>query len=82
MEVNKREVCGSRNNCSGGEGIAKRQMKLLRARGTVELGKVSSGSATHGLWLGDRKVEYQVVGKDRSRLLRRGTVMKVRKEGK
>ena len=38
-------------------------MRLLRA-----CGKVASGSATQGLWLGNRKVGSQVIGKNRSRL--------------
>ena len=35
--------------------------------------------ATQGLWLGDRKVGSQVVGKDRNRLPERGTVGAVRR---
>ena len=34
-------------------------MRLLRARGSAELGKVASGSATQGLWLRNRKVGSQ-----------------------
>ena len=34
-----------------------------------------AGSATQGLWLGDKKVMgAQVIGEDRSRLPRKGTV--------
>ena len=56
-------------------------MRLVRARGLVELGKVASGSTTQDLWLGDRKVGSQIIiGEDRSRLSRRGTVWKVREE--
>ena len=44
------------------------------------LGKVASGSATQGLWLGDRKVGSQVVGKDRSQLSGIETVGEVRRE--
>ena len=47
-------------------------MKLLRVHGLAKLGKVTSGSATQGLWLGDRKVRSQVVGEDQSRLPERG----------
>ena len=39
-------------------------MRLFRAHGSVELGQVASGSATQGLWLGNRKVGSQVIGKD------------------
>ena len=46
-------------------------MRLLRAGGSAEIGKAASGSATSGLWLGDRKVGSQVGGEDRSRLPRR-----------
>ena len=43
------EVCGSREKFSGGEEGAQRGMRLLRARGSAELGLVASGSATQGL---------------------------------
>ena len=55
-------------------------MKLLRARGSAELGKVASGSATQVLWLRDRKVRFQVISEDRSRFPGRGTVGKLREE--
>ena len=55
-------------------------MRLLRARGSAELGKVASGSATQGLWLGGRKVGSQVSGKDRSQLLGREIVGKLKDE--
>ena len=42
-------------------------MRLRRARGSAELKKVASGSATQGLWLKDRKVGSQVIVVDRSR---------------
>ena len=58
------------------------RVRLLRARGPAELGKVASGSATLVLWLGDRKVGSQVIGKDRSRLPGRGTVGEVRRGGR
>ena len=57
-------------------------MRLLRARGSAELDRVASGSATQDLWLGDRKVESKVAGENRSRLLGRGTVGKVRRGGR
>ena len=57
-------------------------MRLFRARGSVELGKVASGSATQGLWLRDRKVESQVIGEDRGRFPGRRTVGEVRREGR
>ena len=50
------------------DGRGKRQIRLVRARGPTELRKVASGSATQGLWLGDRKVGSQVIGEDQSRL--------------
>ena len=52
-------------------------MRLLKACGSAELGQVASGTATQGLWLGDRKVGSQVVGEDQNRLRGRGTVEKL-----
>ena len=57
-------------------------MKLLRAHGPAEFEKVASGCATQCLWLGDRKVGFQIVGKDQSQLPGRGTVGDVRKGGR
>ena len=48
---------------------AERQMRLLRVRGLAELSQVTSCSPTQGIWLGDRNVGSQVVGKDQSQLL-------------
>ena len=73
------EVCGSRKKFSWGKGGAERGMRLLRARGSVELGKVASVSGTQSFWLGNRKVGSQVVGEDRSRFPGRGTVGEVRR---
>ena len=50
-------------------------MRLLRARGLADLGKVASGSVTQCFWLGNRKVGSQEVGNNRSRLPGRGTVL-------
>ena len=47
-----------------GKGEAEREMRLLKARGSADLGKVASTSATQGLWLRNRKVGSQVVGED------------------
>ena len=57
-------------------------MRLFRERGSSEHGKVVSVSATQGLWLGNRKVGSQVIGKDRSRLPGIGTVGEVRRGGR
>ena len=46
------EVRGSRKKFSSGKGAAKQQVRLLRAHGSAELGKVASGSASLDLWLG------------------------------
>ena len=54
-------------------------MRFSKARGPSEFRQVASGSATQGLWPGDRKARSQVVGVDQSRLLGRRTVGKVRK---
>ena len=57
-------------------------MRLLRAYGSAVLGKVASGTATQGLWPRDRKVGYQVIGEDRSRLLGIETVGEISRGGK
>ena len=49
-------------------------MRLLRARGSVELREVAPGSAMQGLWLRNGKVRSQVSGIDRSRFPGRRTV--------
>ena len=49
------------------------------ARGSSELGKVASDSATQGLWLGNRKMGSQVIGEDQNRLPGRGTVGEIRR---
>ena len=60
----------------------KGRVRVLRACGSAELKKVASGSATQGLWLGDRKVGSQVTISDRIRFFWRGTVGEVRGEGR
>ena len=65
-------------NFSVGERGAEREMRLQKACGSAELGQVASGSATQGLWLGNKKARSQVVGENRSRLPRRETVGEVR----
>ena len=45
-------------------------MRLLWARGSAELGKVASGSATQGLWLGGRKVDLKYSAKTEADSLR------------
>ena len=57
-------VSGSNKKFSRVEGSAKGQIRLLRVRGSTELRKVASGSATQGLWLGDRNMESQAIGED------------------
>ena len=75
------KVEGSRKKFGGRERRAKGRMRLLRARGSAELIEVTSGSATPGLWLKNRKVGSQVGDVDRSRLPGRGTVREVRRGG-
>ena len=55
---------GSRKKFSKGKGEAEGRVRLLRARGSAELEKIASGSAMQGLWLGDRKVRSQIIGKN------------------
>ena len=76
------EIVGSRKKFSREKGRAKGRVRLPRAYGSTELGKVASGSAMQSFWLRDRKVEPQVVGVDRSRLPGRGTVREVRRGGR
>ena len=75
------EVGDSSKKFSGEERKAKGRMRFLMARCSAKLGRVASGSATQGLWLGDRKVGSQVIGIDRSRPGRR-TVGEVRRKGR
>ena len=51
---------------SRGERRANGRVRLFSARGSVELGKVGSGSgsAMQGLWLGNRKVVSHLIGED------------------
>ena len=67
-------------SCS--ERRAKGQVRLHRARCSVELREVASGSATMSLWLRNGKVGLQVSGIDRSRFPGRRTVRKVRTGGR
>ena len=64
------EVCGRRKKFSGREEGAERRMRLLTARGSTKLGKIGSGSSMQCFWLGNKKVESQVIGVDRSDSLR------------
>ena len=73
----ERFVAAARN--SVGEKV-ERRMRRLRACSSAELGLVASGSATQSLWLGNRKVGSQVVGKDRNQLPGKGTVRKLAEE--
>ena len=57
-------------------------MRLFRTHDSAELGKVASGSATQDIWLGNRKVGYQVVGQNRSRLPARGKVGEMKGGGR
>ena len=64
---------------SGRERRANGRVRLLGARGSAELRKVASGSATQDLWLRNGKVRSQVSGIDRSRFPGRRTVGEVRR---
>ena len=67
---------------SGRKRRVKRQVRLLRARGSAELRKVASGSATQSLWLRNGKVRSQVSGIDQSRFPGRRGVGEVRRGGR
>ena len=47
--------------------VEKREMRLFETRSPTELRLVASSSATQSLWLRDRKVRSQIVGKNRRR---------------
>ena len=68
MAVDEERLETAARSSAKREGREKGRVRLLRARGSTELGKVVSGTATQNLWQGDRKMGSQVVGKDRSRL--------------
>ena len=72
-------LIGSRKKFKGEKG-AKERVRLLRSRGSAELGKVVS--ATQGLWLENSEVGFQVIGEDRSRLPGRGTDGEARRGGR
>ena len=78
MEEERLEAV-ARNSAWEKEG-AKGRVRLLRARVSVELGKVVSGSATKDLWLGDRKMGSQVSGINRSLCLREKVLGKLGEE--
>ena len=82
MTVDEERLEAAATNSIGEKEGAKGQVKLLRARGSAELGKVVSDSATQGLSLEDRKVASWVIGEDRSQLCRRGRVGEVMRGGR
>ena len=61
----RREVCGSRKKFAE-KRESKRTSETPQSRGSAELGKVVTGSATQGLCLKDREVRSQVIGEDRN----------------
>ena len=67
---------------SESERRAKGRVRLHRARGSVELREVASGSATQSFWLRNEKVGSQVSGMDRCPFPERGTVGEVRRGGR
>ena len=79
MAIDEVRFVVAAKNSAAIKGRAERRVRLLRPRGLVDLGKVASGSATQGLWLGDRKVESQIIGENRSQLAGRGTIGEVRR---
>ena len=56
-------------------------MRLHRVRGSAELRKVASGSATQSLWLRNGKVRCQVSGIDRSQFSEEEQLRKLREKG-
>ena len=76
----REKVKGSRKKFGEGEEGAKERVRLLRASNFSELGMIVSGSATQGVWLGDRRVRSQVIDEGRSRIPGRGAVGEVRRE--
>ena len=80
MAVAKEGLEAAARSSEGEKGRGEGQVRFLRARGSAELRKIASGSATLGLWLQNKKVESQVSGEDRSRFSGRGTIREVRRE--
>ena len=81
MAVNGERLEAAARNSAERRG-SKRTRETPQGRSSAELGKAASGSATQGLWLGDRKVESQVIGEDQIRLPGRRTVGEVRRRGR
>ena len=50
VAVDEDRLEAAARNSAGEKGCAEGQVRLLRARGSAELRKVVSGSATQGLW--------------------------------
>ena len=67
------KVGGSCKKFSGVERRAEGLVRLFRACDSAELREVASGSAMQGLWLRNKKVGSQVIGKDRTQFPGRGT---------
>ena len=82
MAVEEERLEAAAKNSVGKKRGAEGQVRLLRARGSAELRKVASGSATQSLWLRNRKVGSQVISEDRSRIPGRRTVREVRRRGR
>ena len=61
---------------------AEARVRLHRANGSVELRKVASGFAMHGLWLRNGKVGLQVSDIDWSRLSGRRSIGEGRRGGR
>ena len=57
MAVEEERLEAAARNSAGREKRAEEQVRLIKARGLAELGRVASGSAMQDLWLRDRKVE-------------------------
>ena len=81
VAVDEERLEAAVRNSAGEMGEQKRRVRLLRARGSAELGKIASGSATQRLWLRNGKVGSQASGVGRSRLSGRGTLREVRRGG-
>ena len=64
MVAEEERLEAAARNLAGKKVEQKDKMRLLRARGSTEFGKVASDSAKQSLWLGDRRVGSHVIAED------------------
>ena len=80
MAVKEERLEAAAKNSAGKK--SRRRVRLLRARSSAKLREVTSGSATQGLWLRNRKMGSQISTRDQSGLPGKRTVREIRRGGK